>query len=802
MRSKGCLNYWTLVIDEFQCIFTDAAYKSKTELEFLENCKMFKRAVYLSATPYLEAYMEQLDEFKAMPYVELVWPESMKEQVTITNITLTKPATAVCIDIIEKMRAGKTVRFGNKEIDTTEAVFYLNKVSDICRIISKCQLQPNEVNILCAKDNEAKIKALGHQMGDFPKEGDQHKMFTFCTRTSFLGVDFFSECAYSYIFADPTQKTLALDISTDITQIIGRQRLERNPYRNEAIMFIKESAVGMEKDDIGKYIEDKKNSTITLIDSFNASSEKVQTELVKVYRKSAERDHFQDNYIAVIDDKTTGKPKVVLNMLVLLSELRAWDIRKNGYRNVYVVIDQQRQAGIAGNIGTKSSSFRQQHADLTDELDFLSAKYADYWDALGYENIKALGFQESKIKAALAIPSPFDDKLPEVVKAVRASLQEGKAYTTAEMKKNLVGVYREVDYPHAAKASDITKYVSAGLKQDSKTGTRHYVIFSLYRKDITFFPFVWRPNIPMSADIDRLLDIIKTGKYQMKKSEKESRSLPDVIAEIRSLSDHEAQNRLKREWLPVACINGTFKYKHDHGLDTYSSFLALDFDGFTSDHEMTEAKEALKAYPYIYAIFDTPSGKGIKAIVIHDSTTPAYHWNLYAQVMNACRLPQTDSSVCDLSRGQFFSYDPNLWVNSSPVPFHFEYDNTLQPLEPAQDKTVTVGSPKEMVSQQLDIWTANFLHYLWNNLLTDDAIIARLDKHWTEKRPEYFMQGKRHNAILTMAGTLCKAGVAKEKTESYLTSRYSNMPFDEIQDVIDFAYDHNAFGCDRRQYRR
>lgn len=827
LRSKGCLDYWTLVIDEFQCIFTDAAYKSKTELEFLENCKMFKRAVYLSATPYLEAYMEQLDEFKAMPYVELVWPESMKEQVTITNITLTKPATAVCIDIIEKMRAGKTVRFGNKEIDTKEAVFYLNKVSDICRIISKCQLQPNEVNILCAKDNEPKLKALGHRMGDFPKEGDQHKMFTFCTRTSFLGVDFYSECAYSYIFADPTQKTLALDISTDITQIIGRQRLERNPYRNEAIMFIKESAVGMEKDDIGKYIENKKCSTETLIDSFNTSTEKVQAELVKVYRKSAERDHFQDNYIAVIDDKTTGKPKLVLNMLVLLSELRAWDIRKNGYRNVYVVIDQQRLAGIAGNVGTKSTNpdvlafkadfestrdttkritsycnFRQQHVDLTDELDFVSAKYADYWDALGYDNIKALGFQESKIKAALAMPSPFDDKLPEVVKAVRANLQAGKAYTTTEMKKALVEVYRKVDYPHAAKATDITRYVSAGLKQDAKTGMRHYVISSLYRKEITFFPFVWRPNVPMSADIDRFLGIIKTGKYQMRKSEKESRSLSDVIAEIRALSDHEAQNKLKREWLPVACINGTFKNKHDHGLDTYSSFLALDFDGFTSDHEMTAAKEALKNYPFIYAIFDTPSGKGVKAIVIHDSTTPAHHWNLYAQVMNACRLPQSDSSVCDLSRGQFFSYDPNLWVTTSPVPFHFEYDDTLQPLEPILDKTVTVGSPKDMVSQQLDDGTANFLHYLWNNLLTDDAIIARLDKHWTEKRPEYFMQGHRHNAMLTIAGTLCKAGVAKEKTEAYLTSKYSNMPNGEIQGIIDFAYDHNAFGCDRRQYRR
>lgn len=824
LRSKSLLlDCWTLVIDEFQCIFTDAAYKSKTELVFLENCKLFKQAVYLSATPYLEVYMEQLEEFKSMPYVELAWPESMKKQATITNITLTKPATAVCKDIIDKMRAGKTVRFGNKEIDTTEAVFYLNKVSDICRIITKCNLQPAEVNILCAKDNEPKLKALGHQPGDYPEEGSPHKMFTFCTRTTFLGVDFYSECAYSYIFADPTQKTLALDISTDISQIIGRQRLERNPFRNEAIMFVRESAVGMGKDDIGKYIEDKKNSTETLIDSFNTSSEKVQAELVKVYRKSAERDHFQDNYIAVIDDRTTGKPKVVLNMLVLLSELRAWDIRKNGYRNVYVVIDQQRLAGIAGNIGTKSTNpdvlsfkalfesthdttkritsycnFRQQHPDLADELDFVSAKYADYLDALGYENLKALGFQESKIKAALAMPSPFDDKLPEVVKAVRASLQEGKAYSAADMKEVLAGVYRELDYPHTAKASDITRYVSAYYKQDAKTGKRNYTVSSLYRKEITLFPFVWRPNVPMPADIDRFLDIIRTGNYLIRKSDKEVRELTDVIAEIRSLPDHEAQNKLKREWLPVACINGTFRNKHEHGLETYSSFLALDFDGFTSSEEMERAKEELKKYPFIYAIFETPSGKGIKAVVLHDATDPQHHGNLCAQLMNTCRLPQMDCSVSDLARGQFFSYDPQIWHNSSPVPFHFEFDGTVKPKEPAEEKTVVIGG---YIESRLDTWEAQFLHGLWNMYLTDDAIIDRLNKHWTEKHSGYFMEGKRHNSMLIIAGTLCKAGVVKEKTTNYLTTRYGNMPSGEIRGIIEFAYDHNPFGSDRRQYR-
>ncbi len=92
------------------------------------------------------------------------------------------------------------------------------------------------------------------------------------------------------------------------------------------------------------------------------------------------------------------------------------------------------------------------------------------------------------------------------------------------------------------------------------------------------------------SDIDHFLDIIRTGKYRIRKNDQESRSLKDVISEIRGLDDHDAQNRIKRGWLPVACINGTFKYKDDNGIDSYSSFLALDYDGFKTPQEMEEAR--------------------------------------------------------------------------------------------------------------------------------------------------------------------------------------------------------------------
>lgn len=821
------LDRWTLVIDEFQCIFCDAAYKGITELQFLGNCKMFKRAIYLSATPYLETYMNQMDEFKAIPYIELVWPPSMKEKVTIINVPQQGSVVSVVQGIIEKMRKGKTVKVGPREIDTPEAVFYLNKVSDILSIIKKCSLKPSEVNILCSKDNEKKLKKVGHQLGDYPKEGEYHKMFTFCTRTSFLGVDFYSTCAYTYIFADPAQKTLALDIFTDITQIIGRQRLDTNPYRNEAVLYVRENSVGKNTDDFCSYIDGKVKESETLEENFNNSTPEAQEALLKVYRRSAEIDHFSNNYLCVVDDMATGKPKLMFNDLVMLSEIRAWDIRKDGYRNLYVVIDQQKQSGMEGKIGTNSSNpdvlafkadfesshdttkriaayaeFRQKHEELAGELDFLSSKYAEYWDALGYERLRMLGFQESKIKAVLAEPSPFDDKQEEVIRLVRKSITENKRYTSQDMKELLGGIYKKASYPHTAKATDISKYVSARTKQDSKTGKRSIIVSSIYQKEITFFPFVWRPNRPMGADIDRFLEIVRTGKYNIKKNDKESRLLTDVVAEIRGLADHEAQNKIKKDWLPAACINGTFKYKDDNGIDTYSSFLALDYDGFKTPQEMEEAKEALKAHQFVYAIFESPSGKGIKALVLHDSVSPVEHWNLYAQVLNACMLPQTDDSVSDLSRGQFFSYDPGLWKNPNPVPFHYTFDRSISRPDKSKKKKSIVARDKtgQRTEVALGEWTSQFLANLYHALLTDSAVLRRLSKHWTEKHPEYFEVGNRHRSMLIMSGTLCKAGIPRETTEEYLENMFPGIGKDEIQGIIDFSYENNAFGSDRRKY--
>ena len=297
--------------------------------------------------------------------------------------------------------------------------------------------------------------------------------------------------------------------------------------------------------------------------------------------------------------------------------------------------------------------------------------------------------------------------------------------------------------------------------------------------------------------IDRFLEMVRTGSYKIRKSGKET-SLKDAISEIRGIDDGELQDSMKKDLLPVVCVNGCFKYRSDNWIEKYSSFTALDYDGFDDRESMTEAKEKLKSYPFVYSVFETPSGKGLKAIVLHDSVNPENHWNLYLQLMEICRLPQIDDGVMDLSRCQYLSYDPDIWVNPEPVAFHFKFDNTLVKPETKNDKFVAVQDDGDA---RLDDYTSNFLERLGKMVLTDDAVMERLDKHWKKERPEYFEKGNRHNSMLVIAGTLCKAGIRKDKALEYLEDTYCEMPEKEIGSIVDYSYTHNTFGSDRRFYR-
>ena len=140
------------------------------------------------------------------------------------------------------------------------------------------------------------------------------------------------------------------------------------------------------------------------------------------------------------------------------------------------------------------------------------------------------------------------------------------------------------------------------------------------------------------------------------------------------------------------------------------------------------------------------------------------------------------------------SYDPNLWKNPKPEPFHF-IPSTPEPIIPetVTETIIKDEAGNEMITED-DSYVANFLNTLSRQVVSDDSIIRILGKIWTGKS----IANGRNNTTMSYAGVLCKAGVEKNRAKSFIEELIPNY---DITEIIEYAYSHNTFGCERRKYK-
>lgn len=810
------LDKWTVVVDEFQAMFYDCQFKPTTEYEFGQILGAFSSVVYLSATPFLESYLDMTRQFKDMTFYELLWPESMMQIPKVEVIKSKKSVFKLCSELIGKYREGKgnsTVVDG-KEFVAKEAVFYINDVSVIKNIIKKNGLKADEVNIICSSKSEniKKLNELSREVGekfmigDIPGKGEPHKMFTFCTSTVYIGADFYSTNAYSYIFANPLVKSMTVDVSVDLQQIIGRQRLDTNPFRNTATLYFNTRKSKVTEEELENSIKEKKDKTKKQIDNFNAVPNK--DEQLQMMENTIRQQGHKEHYCCIIKD-ADNNVRIVENEILEISERRAWEVTNRIYNNDFSMYRALR----VGAVVTKSSGsddpevqriFKEWNLDnqfprkarlycdlydnfpeLLEDCTFIEGKYKKYHDALGKEGFEALCWREDYIRQAIE-PTPFD-KLPKDQIAVKLidALKTDKTYTKSEVKDLLQGIYKELNIAGKPSASDISEYLTCEDRTVRMKGKliATFKVTSHFRTKISLFNRITDINHPEEYDIDKVLDIIKTGSYY---------HVAGKVDAVRKAKTKEEKEKAKMK-LPAVTWNGTFKTKNRSDLIHYSSFTALDFDHIQPE-KMDGFGKWLQSFQCVYAYYITPSGKGYKAIILHDNYEPLYHYDLYNQLLKLFDCPEIDKSTTDLARGNFLSYDPNLWKNPKPQPFHF-IPSTSEPIIPetVTETIIKDEAGNEMITED-DSYVAKFLNTLSRQVVYDDSIIRILGKIWTGKS----IANGRNNTTMSYAGVLCKAGVEKNRAKLFIEEL---VPDYDITEIIEYAYSHNTFGCERRKYK-
>ena len=300
---------------------------------------------------------------------------------------------------------------------------------------------------------------------------------------------------------------------------------------------------------------------------------------------------------------------------------------------------------------------------------------------------------------------------------------------------------------------------------------------------------IYHPETVHNVEIDEVLDYIKTGKCM-------NQDLKGITQQIQAEPNHDMQNDLKFKNLPVACFNGTFSYRSDADITGYSSFTAMDFDGFASADELLHIRRRLMKTPCVYAVFRTPSGKGLKAIVMHDNDNPDWHAELYGQLLAKFCITNADASVCDLSRGNYICYDPDLWKNELCIPYHFVHD--------------PLYTPRPRITSEHK-WNHGDVNALMGFLRTkrvisnksDQSIVNILNAHW-RKQPDRWVVGNRANSVFQAASELCCFGVDIGNALEYLSGAYlaTGLPQNEITYQTIRGYMCNAcdYGTKRHKF--
>ena len=512
LESLGIFQSFYTVIDEFQTILHDARFKSDTELGFLYYLKQSHSALFVSATPMLEEYLNMLDEFNGLPYIDMNWGKEDPSRIIRPNLkVLSMMSVGTKLpEIIQSYKDGnfeRAIRMINgypREIISDEAVFYVNSVNHITSIIKKCDLQPEEVNILCSDtpENLKRIqKKLGKRftIGEVPLKGVKPKMFTFCTRTVYLGADFYSTCARSFIFSDSNIDTLAVDISDDLPQILGRQRLFENPWKNDAVFYYRSICDyrKVSQEEFDKELERKKKATSDLLRSFESAPDDAKYNLAKTYQKNTKSYNYKDDYIAV--NEHIGSNLVpVLNNLVLVNEIRAFRIQQIDYKDRFTVFSSVHSVLDTNDIiNQEVSNFLYQYeqlgtyfekarllceSDLSKEvIDLVLAQISEeddvksHYIAIGPQKFRALGYKATLVRRELGIVT-FSKEL--LINTIFSNFSIGDRISSAEAKERLRFLYSSISYTATPKATDLDAYFitkEAKVNEISEDGTKKRV---------------------------------------------------------------------------------------------------------------------------------------------------------------------------------------------------------------------------------------------------------------------------------------------------------------------------------------
>ena len=478
---------YQLLVDEYHILLKAYSYRYTAINGVLSHYKDYKSFCFMSATPISPEFkplaLEGVEEVNA------VWDDTDTLFVALerTNKPYIKAA-----NIINAYKVDGCITMNG--FKSYEAFFFINSVTDIANILQYCELDKDEVKIVCADTEENRRKLAGYTISNSRSE---NKPFTFITSKSFEGADYFSETGVCYVVSNSSNTNTLLDISTDIYQIAGRIRTETNPFRNILVHIF--NTTGRRDLDLEASYEDILKRTNEEIESVTALIEVVNNNpALKVgAEKSLNKDFIKK------DDFGMYYLNDMLVKLDLFTIKLEQSIYKNGisivknYNKNRIVTTAPEYEKLEGTIkgATKKLSFKEAFLlyatlaknpfSINEEMKHLATVQplvVDAYNKLGEDKVRSLRYVKKAVEAALLNLDAENSNDYKIAKALNIAVG---FISIADIKKELSNTYKNLGIDRKVKTADIKKYFDckAVARRIEGKVTKGYEV---YRMKFTF----------------------------------------------------------------------------------------------------------------------------------------------------------------------------------------------------------------------------------------------------------------------------------------------------------------------------
>ena len=490
LMELGQIDDFLFLVDEFQNLMADAAFKGKTDMEFLSLIdSTCKNIIYMSATPIDSVYLDVVDQFKDLPYYTLEWDPAILEVPNIKEVQIKPPYTVgkICAEIIQGYR--NKGYFAEKRIAgqvylSKEVCIFLNDVKTIRDIILGNSLEPSDVTIMVSESNRhvTELEQLGFKTGGLctDKNNPKNRTFTFCSKASFEGTDFYSTNAITVIFIDGAVESRTLNPAIDLPQIMGRQRLDINPFRRDATLYYRVKSAPKSRQDMEAEQKSMLDSSESLLKSLNSMDEATRNLWAGKLRDIPEHERYKKDYIDVFD--TLGGFEFRINWLAMIAKADIWHRQSHFYNNSFCLLSgvssamsqtfaQKPQCLVDFEQSMYATSsfqaalrlyveFLEMHPDLYGEVlynPYIPPVFDDYCRVVPIAYMKSVYYREKPIMTRYRLLAMQAD----ISGLYSATFIQGDFYSNPDAKRLLQGIYDQLQIGETAKGSDLLKYIQA-----------------------------------------------------------------------------------------------------------------------------------------------------------------------------------------------------------------------------------------------------------------------------------------------------------------------------------------------------